>query len=192
MQRIMHKIVISMLLVGWAGAAEAKREIRISTVDQLYAAVYNEANANTRIVLAPGVYQLSAVGHPRGGALLLQEGMEIAGGNVYADADGDGVWDAEFDGNPVIAGETRLDGSGLVGFSDGGAATDCIGNSWGGGEGGGAAIELRYGKVESPNVVVGVARGGGQGPIVATDLSAATGAVIAPTLYEDFVGPRGP
>jgi hypothetical protein len=100
----MRKIVISILLVGWAGAAEAKREIRISTVDQLYAAVYNEANANTRLVLAPGVYPLSAVGHPRGGALLLQEGMEIAGGNVYADADGDGVWDAEFDGNPVIAG----------------------------------------------------------------------------------------
>src|SRR6187200_2641241 len=112
MPRIMRKIVISMLLVGWTGAAEAKREIRISTVDQLYAAVYNEANANTRLVLAPGVYPLSAVGHPRGGALLLQEGMEIAGGNVYADADGDGVWDAEFDGNPVIAGETRLDHEG--------------------------------------------------------------------------------
>jgi hypothetical protein len=31
----MRKLAIPMLLVGWVGAAEAKREIRISTVGQV-------------------------------------------------------------------------------------------------------------------------------------------------------------
>ena len=49
----MRKLAISMLVVGWAGVAEAKREIRISTVDQLYDEVNCARNAETRLVLAP-------------------------------------------------------------------------------------------------------------------------------------------
>jgi hypothetical protein len=105
-------------------------------VEALYAAVGNPAHANTRILLEPGTYKLSAVDanqkdRPRGGSLLLQEGMALVGGNVYADADHDGVWDATLDASPVVAGETLIDGTELAWFADvgpdGEAGTDCSG-----------------------------------------------------------------
>ena len=55
----------------------------VSTVDQLYAAVNNPANAGASLVLAPGTYVLSAssggVARPNGGRLELQPGMSLVG-----------------------------------------------------------------------------------------------------------------
>src|SRR5262249_25786673 len=70
----------------------AANQVGISTVAQLYAAVNDPANADTLIVLAPGVYTLSSIA-PNGGTLLLQPHMALAGYNEYQDVDGDGVWD---------------------------------------------------------------------------------------------------
>ena len=93
--------------------------VQSGDVESLYAVVRNPANVNKTVVLQPGIYILSAtapsgVPRPRGGGLLLQEGMKLLGSNVYADADHDGVWDASFDGNPVIAGNTVIDGTGVA------------------------------------------------------------------------------
>jgi len=54
--------------------------------------VNGSVNADTLVVLAPGIYTLSGTA-PNGGTLLLQPRMKLAGYNEYTDVDGDGVWD---------------------------------------------------------------------------------------------------
>lgn len=140
--RALHVVVVALscLLLAHAPPAAAQRRTIVITsgdVEGLYQAVGDPANANTRVTLEAGTYVLTADGpngpRPRGGALLLQEGMELVGQNVYADLDYDGVWDAEPEGNPVIAGETLIDGTGIVPIQDlgttGQVPTDCTGES---------------------------------------------------------------
>ena len=112
-------------LFGFSQTARAQDRpiVDVSTVDQLYAAVNDPANADTLIVLAPGVYILSSIA-PNGGTLMLQPHMGLAGYNEYQDVDGDGVWDevgwpAEggFPATPAYARpktETIIDGTHLT------------------------------------------------------------------------------
>jgi len=81
-------------LVGFSQAASAQDRplVNVSTVSQLYAAVNDPANADSLIVLAPGIYTLTPTAQNQG-TLLLQPRMGLAGYNEYADVDGDGVWD---------------------------------------------------------------------------------------------------
>ncbi|MCA1638409.1 MAG: hypothetical protein LC768_08760, partial [Acidobacteria bacterium] len=58
--------------------------VNVTNIEELYAAVNNSANAGNQIVIAPGVYQLSAnapggVARPNGGRLELQENMSLRG-----------------------------------------------------------------------------------------------------------------
>ncbi|MEO8042172.1 MAG: delta-60 repeat domain-containing protein, partial [Acidobacteriota bacterium] len=58
--------------------------VTVANVEELYAAVNNPANAGSQIVLAPGVYMLSAMSpggdaRPNGGRLELQENMSLLG-----------------------------------------------------------------------------------------------------------------
>ena len=58
--------------------------INVTNIEELYAAVNNPANAGNQIVLAEGVYQLSATApggaaRPNGGRLELQENMSLRG-----------------------------------------------------------------------------------------------------------------
>jgi len=86
--------LLGVVLIGFSQTASAQDRpmVYVSTVDQLYAAVNDPANADTLIVLAPGVYTLSSIA-PNGGTLILQPHMGLAGYNEYQDVDGDGVWD---------------------------------------------------------------------------------------------------
>lgn len=64
--------------------AKGKGVIKISTVEQLYAAVNNPANAGARLELKPGTYVLTADGRdgqprPNGGRLELQKDMSLSG-----------------------------------------------------------------------------------------------------------------
>jgi hypothetical protein len=81
-------------LIGFSQTAGAQDQpiVNVSTVAQLYAAVNDPENADTLIVLAPGIYALSGTA-PNQGSLVLQPHMGLAGYNEYADVDGDGVWD---------------------------------------------------------------------------------------------------
>ena len=59
-------------------------QVNVATVEELYAAVNNSANAGNQIVLAAGVYLLSATdsggaARPNGGRLELQENMSLKG-----------------------------------------------------------------------------------------------------------------
>jgi hypothetical protein len=59
-------------------------QVNVATVEELYAAVNNPANAGNQIVLAPGFYMLSVTGaggaaRPNGGRLELQENMALRG-----------------------------------------------------------------------------------------------------------------
>jgi len=85
--------LLGVVLIGFSQTASAQDRpmVYVSTVDQLYAAVNDPANADTLIVLAPGVYTLSSIA-PNGGTLILQPHMGLAGYNEYQDVDGDGVW----------------------------------------------------------------------------------------------------
>ena len=143
----MRNFLILSFAVAWpalAGAAP-KRQLVIPSgdVDALHAAVADPANANSRLLLEAGTYILLPDGRPHGGTLLLQPGMELVGQNVYADDDGDGVWDASFEGNPVIAGATVLDATGLELHGDPGVppAADCVGNVFA--EEGGVVVAYR-------------------------------------------------
>ncbi len=58
--------------------------VNVASVEELYAAVNNAANAGNQIVIAPGVYLLSATdsggaARPNGGRLELQENMALRG-----------------------------------------------------------------------------------------------------------------
>jgi hypothetical protein len=58
--------------------------VNVASIEELYAAVNNSANAGNQIVLAPGVYLLSVngvngVARPNGGRLELQENMSLRG-----------------------------------------------------------------------------------------------------------------
>ncbi len=59
-------------------------QVQVSNLEELYAAVNNAANAGNQIVIAPGVYTLSAndpngVARPNGGRLELQDSMSLVG-----------------------------------------------------------------------------------------------------------------
>src|SRR5262245_8429870 len=113
------------LITSVAHADNRTIVINSGDVERLYAVTDNPANANKTVVLQPGTYVLTETGpsgnpRPRGGGLMLQEGMKLLGSNTYADVDHDGVWDATFDGNPVISGDTVLDGTGVAPFLAGG------------------------------------------------------------------------
>lgn len=61
-----------------------EQTVNVATVEELYAAVNNPANAGNQIVLAAGVYTLSATdsnnaARPNGGRLELQENMSLKG-----------------------------------------------------------------------------------------------------------------
>lgn len=97
--------------------------VDVSTVDELYAAVYDPANAGATVRLARGTYVLSAkdglgAPRPRAGTLRLQPGMSLVGAEERVDHDGDGVPDAVDaaapDGFTVPGTATVIDGSALV------------------------------------------------------------------------------
>ena len=54
------------------------KKIHVANLDQLYAAINDPANTDSKIVLAPGTYLLSA-GYPHGGRLELEYNMSLAG-----------------------------------------------------------------------------------------------------------------
>lgn len=64
-------------------ASNAIVQVPVTTVDQLYSAVNNSANAGAQVVLAPGTYVLSATSagttRPNGGRLELQANMSLTG-----------------------------------------------------------------------------------------------------------------
>lgn len=86
--------IVGVVLIGFSHTASAhdRPVINVITVEQLYAAVNDPANADALIVLAPGIYTLSSTA-PNQGSLVLQPHMGLAGYNEYQDVDGDGVWD---------------------------------------------------------------------------------------------------
>src|SRR5215471_2972031 len=86
--------LFGIVLAGLNQTARAQDRpiVHVSTVDQLYAAVNEPANADALVVLAPGIYNLNSTA-PNGGTLVLQPHMGLAGYNEYQDVDGDGVWD---------------------------------------------------------------------------------------------------
>ena len=114
---------IALIAFNQTASAQDRPTVYVSTVAQLYAAVNDPANADTLIVLAPGVYTLSSIA-PNGGTLLLQPHMALAGYNEYQDVDGDGVWDEVYwpaeGGFPVTPAfarpktETIIDGTQLT------------------------------------------------------------------------------
>ena len=64
--------------------------VNVADIEQLYTAVNNPGNAGSQIVLAPGVYMLSATGpggtpRPNGGRLELQENMSLRGITYHRD-----------------------------------------------------------------------------------------------------------
>jgi hypothetical protein len=137
--RVMKTLNILLFLITALGGSDVfagNRTIIINggDVERLYAITNNPANANATVVLRPGTYTLTAIdpsggARPRGGGLMLQEGMTLLGSNTYTDADHDGVWDATLEGDPVTSGATVVDGTGLVPYapSDGNPETDCTG-----------------------------------------------------------------
>jgi hypothetical protein len=61
-----------------SAAASAGPVVNVADVEQLYAAVNNNANTGATVVLAPGIYSLSP-DHLNGGRLELQEDMSLYG-----------------------------------------------------------------------------------------------------------------
>src|SRR5215471_13773669 len=117
--------LFGVLLIDFSQTARAQDRpiVYVSTVDQLYAAVNDPANADSLVVLAPGIYTLTPTAQNQG-TLILQPHMGLAGYNEYQDVDGDGVWDevdwpAEdgFPATPAFARpktETIIDGTQLT------------------------------------------------------------------------------
>ena len=59
-------------------AEKQSKKIYVSNVDELYAAINDNDNAGTTLVLAPGTYRLNA-NHPKAGRLELEHDMSLAG-----------------------------------------------------------------------------------------------------------------
>jgi hypothetical protein len=147
------------------GASELGREINVSTVDQLYAAVNNAKNVGATIHLAPGTYVLSAtsaegVTRPHGGYLRLPPGMSLVGSEERVDSNFDGVPDPVSPTTPddfaVPGTETKIDGSEL--FSTPKLRADCDGEGYAFGE---AVISIsRNNSISFLNIF-----GGDNGPI---------------------------
>jgi hypothetical protein len=92
-----HTLLLALLVLPFtftlaasasAGTTAEGATVFVSTVDQLYDAVNDETNAGAAIVLAPGVYVLSAtyvneygqtISRPHGGRLELQADMSLSG-----------------------------------------------------------------------------------------------------------------
>ncbi len=100
--------------------------VRVTNVEELYAAVNNPASEETIIELARGEYKLTPLdpqGKPRPnrGSLILPARSALRGQNQYKDADGDGVWDSLDPKAPDIyaipASETILNAELLVGLT---------------------------------------------------------------------------
>jgi len=74
-------LILNVLIFGGAAAAQT---VFVSNVEELYSAVNNTANASSMVVLAPGIYTLSAndpngAQRPNRGRLELQENMSLQG-----------------------------------------------------------------------------------------------------------------
>ena len=65
--------------------AENEKKVYVATVDELYLAVNDPGNTGAQVVLAPGVYVLSA-SYPNGGRLELQTDMSLRGQPGQTDA----------------------------------------------------------------------------------------------------------
>jgi hypothetical protein len=114
---------VALIAFSQTARAQDPSIVYVSTVEQLYAAVNDPANADTLVILAPGIYTLTSTA-PNGGSLVLQPHMGLAGYNEYQDVDGDGIWDevdwpAEggFPATPAFARpktETIIDGTRLT------------------------------------------------------------------------------
>ena len=65
--------------------SENDKKVYVSTLDELYAAVNDPANAGTEVNLAPGTYVLNA-SYPNGGRLELQTDMSLRGQPGQVDA----------------------------------------------------------------------------------------------------------
>jgi hypothetical protein len=94
-------LIIALLLTASAFAEEG-RVVKVSNVEELYAAVNNPAYAGAIVVLAPATYTLTVNDandqpRPNAGRLVLQSGMALIGQNRYVDFDGDGIWDPRDD-----------------------------------------------------------------------------------------------
>jgi hypothetical protein len=104
-------------------------EIRVHTVEELYAAVNSNARCGVtsscavRIHLAPGTYVLTNLDphgrtRPHNGSLRMRPGVSLVGSEVHVDTNGDGVLDPVDPEAPddfaVPGTETTIDGSALV------------------------------------------------------------------------------
>jgi hypothetical protein len=81
--KILFSVVLAVAFLGLTSAVYAQ-SISVGTIDELYAAVNNSANAGATIVLAPGVYMLSTTNmsgtpRPNRGRIELQENMALQG-----------------------------------------------------------------------------------------------------------------
>jgi hypothetical protein len=81
-----------------ASAVAQQQPVTNVSVEGLYTAVNNAANAGAIVVLASGTYTLTAKDpskqpRPNDGRLVLQSGIALVGQNRYVDFHGDGVWD---------------------------------------------------------------------------------------------------
>lgn len=127
--RLAFALLAMLLCAGGSRAADSKRTIDLPSADrpgtpgqQLQDVVNDPANAEVRIRLAPGSYQLDPL-RPTGGRLVLQPGMELRGSNRYVDCDRDGAWDpidacsggaSDPDAFTIDGSETLIDGTLIV------------------------------------------------------------------------------
>ncbi len=111
---------------AWTNPLFAQNVVRVSTVEELYAAVNDPANEGAVIDVAPGTYVLTPTdlsGDPRPnlGSLVLPPGSVLRGHNEYVDLDGDGVWDPRDPSLPDVyadpATETIVDAANLTGLT---------------------------------------------------------------------------
>jgi hypothetical protein len=65
--------------------AEPLKKLQVSTIEELYTAVNDPENTGTQVILAPGIYVLSAT-YPNGGRLELQQDMSLLGQPGQRDA----------------------------------------------------------------------------------------------------------
>ena len=114
--------VTLVLSASHLGACEPDSVISVSTVEQLYAAINNPANADAAIHLAPGDYVLSPTNsqggnRPHGGTLRLLPGMCLVGSERRVHLNPNGVPDPVSAATPndfaVPGTETNIDGSQL-------------------------------------------------------------------------------
>jgi hypothetical protein len=87
-------------------------EIPVSTLDELYSAVNNSANAGKRIVVAPGVYMLDGGGaRSHGGRIELQTNMTLSGLIGHEDQvviDGSNLSAAALTDGTLLTGAVRM------------------------------------------------------------------------------------